>query len=765
MSTKTTFKRVALVAVAAMGLGMLVATPSQAAATYTASATLSTTSLTVVGTGTTTNAGLFYVDTTDDAGDAAPLFSTESITVSVIAKPTRADGTATAFGDLTIGAAKRSTIGASFVTTGGTAASTSSYQIPNFVAATAFASSALNTTSTAAATASRYYFGVYPTDTVALDAGEYTLRVRLRDHNAFVTDQTIKVKFVSSAADSGAVITVAQTGTFNTGGAIVHTAAQKVTATLKDANAGRVQLGIGLTGDINDSIPVLTGAIVNVDGVIKDSLTQSDAGIAGQDMVASTSTTAAVVTDYALSQENNGTYGFTHATIAAAAAVDNAFRVRYGATSTSLTMTSYATSTAIDSKTDLTLTATGVLAADQLAKSNVDTTTAYTLPTSATSAKLRINIDNASDVAVADQPITVKTTWSGNYATASVTPATTTTTTSNTDSSGNFDLTITNSAPQAGAVATVVITGYGYTAGTSRGTVAGSTTVTLTWAAPVATTITVIDPVASVKVKTGSTNVLTVRVRDQFGAEMAGQALQPSLSSTSSNYSATTTYAAITTGTAGTATFSLTDAKAVTAKSDAVSFASISNSAATPGTFTLSYVDTLPVVSTMTGYYNNDATGTASTLVPSTGIYADTTAAKLIIKNDRDLTKTLVAVGSATTDDMVAFRVKASDSTGAAATGAAVTITAPTGGHVLNSSGLPSSSRTVAVGSDGYVAFQLAATVAGSLTFTATSGTVSTTITLVVATPEAAAGRTVAITGGATATAYGDGMQLQLLRQ
>jgi len=762
MSTKTTFKRIALVAVAAMGLGMLVATPSQAVATYTASATLSTTSLTVVGTGTTTNAGLFYVDTTDDAGDAAPLFATtESITVSVIAKPTRADGTTTALTNLTIGAAKRSTIGASYVApTGASAAATGSYQIPNAAAATAFASSALNTTSTTAATSSRYYFGVYPTDTVALDAGEYTLRVRLRDANAFVTDQTIKVKFVSSAADSGAVITVAQTGTFNTGGAIVHTAAQKVTATLKDANAGRVQLGIGLTGDINDSIPVLTGAIVNVDGVIKDTLTQSDAGIAGEDMVASTSTTAAVVTDYALSQENNGTYGFTDASIAAAAAVDNAFRVRYGATSTSLTMTSYATSTAIDSKTDLTLTATGVLAADQLIKSDVDTTTAYTLPTSATSAKLRINIDTAANTALADQPMTVKTVWTGNYASASVSPATTTTTTTNTDASGNIDLTITNSTPVAGGVATVTITGYTYTAGTSRGTVAGSTIVTLTWAAAVATTISVIDPVASVKVKTGTTNVLTVSVKDQFGTLMAGESLQPTLSSGSSNYSASTKYGAVTTGTAGTATFSLTDAVATTATSDVVSFASISNSAATAGSFTLSYVATLPVVSTMTGYYNNDSTATASTLVPSTGIYADTTSAKLIIKNDRDQSKTLAAIGSATTDDMVSYRVKAVTSTGAAATGASVTITAPTGGHVQNSSGLPASTRTLAVDADGYVAFRILATVPGSLTFTATSGTVTSTITLVVATPEAAAGRTVAITGATTATAYGDGVPM-----
>ena len=762
MSTKTTFKRVALVAVAAMGLGMLVATPSQAAATYTASATLSTTSLTVVGTGTTTNAGLFYVDTTDDAGDAAPLFTTESITVSVIAKPTRADGTTTALTNLTIGAAVRGTIGAVFAApTAASAASTGSYQIPNSAVATAFASSALNTSATVAATASRYYFGVYPTDTVALDAGEYTLRVRLRDHNAFVTDQTIKVKFVSSAADSGAVITVAQTGTFNTGGAIVHTAAQKVTATLKDANGGRVQLGIALTGDINDSIPALAGTIVNVDAVIKDTLTQSDAGIAGQDMVASTSTTAQVVLDYALSQENNGTYGFTEASIAATAAVDNAFRVRYGATSTSLTMTSYATSTAIDGKTDLTLTATGVLAADQLVKSNVDTTTAYTLPLSATSAKLRINTDIAADTALADQPMTVKTVWTGNYATSSVSPATTTTTTTNTDSSGNIDLTITNSAPQAGAVATVTITGYKYTAGTSRGTVAGSTIVTLTWAAAVATTISVIDPIASVKVKTGTTNVLTVRVRDQFGAEMSGQNLQPSLSSASSNYSASKTYDAITTGTAGTATFSLTDAVATTATSDVVSFASISNSAATPGSFTLSYVATLPVVSTMTAYYNSsqDAT-TATTLVPSTGIYGDTASAKLTIVTARNQSLTLVAFDDGVDDDMVLVRMRAVDSTGAAAAGASVTMTVPTGGHVLNSSGLPATSRTIAVDASGDVLFRILATAPGTLTWTATSGTVTSTVTLVVATPAAAAGRTVAITGAATATANSDGVPM-----
>ena len=357
-----------------------------------------------------------------------------------------------------------------------------------------------------------------------------------------------------------------------------------------------------------------------------------------------------------------------------------------------------------------------------------------------------------------DQPMTVKTVWSGNYASASVSPVSATVTTTNTDASGNIDLAITNSAPLAGAVATITITGYGYSAGVSRGTSAGSTIVTLTWAAAKATTITVIDPVASVKVKTGSTNVLTVSVKDQFGTLMSGESLQPSVAG--SNVSTTTTYAAITTGTAGTATFSLTDAVAATATTDTVSFASISNSAATAGTFTLSYIATLPTVASMTGYYSNTHTATASSLIPSTGIYGGTASAKLTIVNARDQSKSLVAFTDGIDDDMVAVRFKAVTSTGAAATGAAVTITAPTGGHILGSSGTPVSTRTVAVDADGYVAFQILATAPGALTWTVTSGTVSTSVSLWVATPAAAAGRTVAITGAATATANSDGVPM-----
>ena len=72
------------------------------------------------------------------------------------------------------------------------------------------------------------------------------------------------------------------------------------------------------------------------------------------------------------------------------------------------------------------------------------------------------------------------------------------------------------------------------------------------------------DPVSGVQVLAGSTNVFTVIVKDQFGNGMSGQQVQPSITgTTNNNYSASTTYATITTGTGGTATWSLTDAAAV----------------------------------------------------------------------------------------------------------------------------------------------------------------------------------------------------------
>jgi len=356
--------------------------------------------------------------------------------------------------------------------------------------------------------------------------------------------------------------------------------------------------------------------------------------------------------------------------------------------------------------------------------------------------------------------MTTKVTWSGNYASASVTPASATTTTSNTDSNGNLDVTVTNSAPVAGAVATITVTGYGYTAGTSRGPSAGSTIVTLTWAAPIATTLTAIDPVANVKVLTGSTNTITVSVKDQFGNSMSGEQLQPSLISGSANYVSTTTYPVITTGATGTATFTLTDALAVSGDSDVVSFASISNSSATPASFTIKYVSTLPAVASVTSYYNNSWGSSATTLIPSTGILGSG-GASLVIENARNLTNGLLgSFSDATTDDMVNIRFRGVTSAGAGASGAAATLTAPAGGAIVNASGLGVATLTKALDSSGDASFQVYATAPGTLTFTGTVGTKAVSFTMYVAVPVKAAGRTVAISGGTTGTAFGDGVPM-----
>jgi len=753
MSTKTTIKRVALVTVAALGFGMVATAPSSAvvdANPFTNASTLSTSSLTVVAaSGSSSLMGKFYVDVASNGTltDSLPgLFSDESITVTTTGVPS----TAVTAGDLTFQALKTQGTAAA-----GNAAATT-LQIPNAADTYASNNNTYNASYTTGAS-NRYWFGVYGTDADAIDAGEFTVRVRVinaDDNGRFFIDKTLKVKFVSSIANAGATATVTQSGPFFTGQTIGYTTANNITATIADANGGRVQLGTAASGTLASAAPALNAATVTSLGVVTDTLTATDSGVDNVDHVAPTAT-ASYAVGVARQKAGDGVYGIT-GTISAAASVTTTVRVRITNSSTSVSqaMTILATTTARDINTDLRLTAAGLAVGEELTKSNVDTTTTYTLPVTTKTATLRINIDNVSDVAVAGASIQTLSTWSGNFASADVTPATqTTATTSVTDASGNVDLTITNAAPVSGASYSVVITGFAAGAGTVG---QGSRTVVINWAAPVVTTVSVIDPVASIRVLTKSTNVLTVEVADQFGVAMVGQQLQPSLGSTDANYSATKTYAVITTGANGTATFSLTDAAAIGADSDTVTFTSVTNSAKS-GSYTLSYVTVLPVAATLQAFYDLDATvASPANLVPSTGIYSDAVGTRLVLKNDRNISKSLSGIGATSTDDMVAYRVRVLTSAGASATGAAVTVKSSDGGWLLDANNLPTMSRTFAVPSTGFVNFIGLATKPGAISFTITAGTITATAAQWVAVPLAAAARTVAISGPATASANGD---------
>jgi hypothetical protein len=89
-----------------------------------------------------------------------------------------------------------------------------------------------------------------------------------------------------------------------------------------------------------------------------------------------------------------------------------------------------------------------------------------------------------------------------------------------------------------------------------------------------------------------------------------------------------------------------------------------------------------------------------------------------------------------------------------------VTLTATTGGWVLDAAGLPAASRITNVDGSGDAYFQILATGTGTIPFTVTSGTATYTFYLVVADQDAAAGRTVAITGATTGTANAAGVPM-----
>jgi hypothetical protein len=181
----------------------------------------------------------------------------------------------------------------------------------------------------------------------AIDNGTYTVRIRLTDSTGFVTDQFIKVSFVSSPADSGAVITLSKAGSIYAGSAVTYTTDRYVKAVLTDVNGGRIQTGnAAFTGPV---APTLGATIVDADGAITETLSAGaqDTGVAAQDHVAPTTN----ATGSAWNAYLDGTYGVNDAAIAAGSVTaenTQVIRVRYGATSSEIAMTGYAAVTPVE---------------------------------------------------------------------------------------------------------------------------------------------------------------------------------------------------------------------------------------------------------------------------------------------------------------------------------------------------------------------------------------------------------------------------------
>jgi len=613
-----------------------------------------------------------------------------------------------------------------------------------------------------------YYVSVFPRrGATVMDQGAYTVSFQLVDANGIVRGtKTVKIDWVSAPSKSDATVALATSGTFLASAALdtVDTApATYATLTLANRDGGLVRNADGGVPGVTAKIQESTTSISAWTDT--QTLTADDTGTAGADFG-----TAGAGYSGTLKRQN-GVYGLVSAALPNTATSTTAGALRsyriwagYGnATIQTASLTVYNASgsgTAKAGNTDVLVTAAGMSAADQLlisgtAASN-KTSNTWTIPTSTTSATVKFYIQTSSDTATPGADITVTPTWSGSYGSANVTPASSTTgTVYTTDASGNFTVTVTNSAPVAGASVALELSGGAAFGG-------GTYTATLTWAKPAAATIAVADPLSGVYVKTGTTNVTTVIVKDQFGNPVSGQSVSVSLSDTSANYSATTAIAPITTGANGTATYSLVGG-ATTATLDTLTFACVPTACTTTAsaTMTYNYVSTVPAVGSIAGYFNQDwnATAVSGTLWPATGnLYQTGTTTSLTLAKDVNTSKAMGSYADSTTDALVSLALYGLTSAGASATGAVVTVTAASGGHILDASGLPTASRNFLIGSTGWTSnIQILATKTGDITFTATSGTVSKTFTLKTANANTDA-RFISMSGAASGTSNGAGV-------
>jgi len=727
MSTKTTLKRIALVAVSALGFGLMTSV-APASATATASFSVDKSSITVVTNGTTaaevTLGAIFKITLVDATGAAQTLSTDETLTARVVGVPAGTASTAKTVGanytELTLTEMiPGSNVGNAYATgqtwtTGTTASGEMSFNSGD---------TAYNDNNTSTKVARSFFLGVKPTtgqDDV-IDEGEYTIRLRLTSNDGalLVQDSTIKVRFVNGAVNSGAVLAAADAGAFPVATAhSAYSATKYINATLTDANGGRL---IQETTAGSHDIPALTVDMLSSAGAVVtgstgwsalDTATTADHGYA-----TTTGTTDAIYF--------NGVYGITGTTASFPSAAEgstNSVRVRYGAASatTAINITSTPSGTA----TTPVVIATGIPV--------LDVAPNWSLPLTTTTATVRFpggTAGNAYSATVA---------FSSSTASGSRTPATSTPAIYYADASGNVDVAITNTVPVDGATATVTIT-QGFAGSQPDAQV-------ITWRKSSAYDVEV--DVDGAYIKTGSTTIATATVTDHFGAAVAGVAVVPSFSSGSEFYSATRTYAALTTNASGQVSYTWTDATAAADDIDAITFTVVGTSVS--GTGTITYAAAAPAPTALNVYFNSNPDATQSfaainTAVPTTGAYASGTT-KFAVQIARNNSKT---INPASSQDSLVMRVDGN------VEGAKIVATGTDGVWFLNASNLVVNTLTDYADEFGDAYFVLGSTKSGANTVTFTAGAVTKTAAFWVDTTLGNA-RFVTLTGPATGTANGD---------
>jgi len=736
MSTKTTFKRIALVAVAALGFGVLSAVPSTAndnsatVSTFTQSLRLAHTSATVVGydnSNPTRAAAILEMTAIGNNGLSSKLFNVgagETITATVVGLPAAsAKNPAPALGNLLISPVKGDYKGFSAAT--GTGNATSASTGTAVFSSQSDEGSADNARIAAGQIATNtnpvYYFAVTPvaetSTSPAVDAGVYTIRIRLTDRTGFTTSYEATVNFVSDAADSGAIITPTVTGRYLQGeNSLVYAATRNMQATVTNARGGRL-FEAGTSGTFDPKAPALTAALTTSAGVVRDeTLAIRDTGVAGVDHVAidtdtplraATSTVlgqAAVTastkqTANLILQDLNGTYGITSSSaLGAPTATGDLLRVRYGSTSSTFPLTIVPTPVGTTTGT-ATFTATG----------KIDGTNATTLPLTTSSVTFTNTVVTTGTTTPATgYDVYYTLSYASCPVTADQTPlATTAPVKLITDSKGQASVTVTSRKTVAGCQAIV----------TWSGTTTAPQAQTATWAKPVATTV--LASTGSYQALAKSAHTITWTVTDQFGAAVANEAV--TFTASGANIPTAGLTSSVTDAN-GQVSFTWTDAAGVPA-STTLGFTSIAlnkvgDASPTNSAVVITYKATLDAVASLRATYTD---GANQVLVPTTNIGG--TAGRLVSAADQiDTTK---VVTGAAANHWVELSFTALSSALVAVTGVPTTVTV-TGAQLIGSNGKLGNSVVLYSNNKVYVL----GTKTGVATVTATNGTLTSTATI-----------------------------------
>jgi len=753
MSTKTTFKRVALVTVAALSFGGLTVVAAPSASAAATSFSLNTSSMTVVGgtAATDTPAALIRIKVTSDTAGVAnvgSLAAGETITATITGVPgtktlaanggrigndKNADLAMTEMKGQTSGTitdwtsvankhfAVNSISNVDTVTAGSSAgnalapfdgaigAENTAYwgQVPYTLAAGDNAAATEAGQETVTSKSRYYYVSIMPkAGASVIDQGVYTITFNLTDANGnLVGTQTLKIDFDTDKVDSGSKITVTQGGTFVVGGALSSTSASASTdryvyATLTNRDGGVIRGKAGAAETLTTTMRI---AAATADTM---TVTSSDNGTSGADFGNHTDDNLIA---------SNGVYGINWtAANAPGTAGTYTLTVKHGSASATAAIVVEAASVTNANGLSAVVTATGAL-------STASTLTPYTVPLTTKTADVTVTVLTASGgTAVQDYPVRFTTTWTKCVAGDSKpVDGVDGSTVVRTNSSGKATLTVSCASPADGTSASVA-----WVAGSTAGT---AQVINWTKSKPAAISA---SPGGPMTVALKAVTTVTFTVTDAFGAAVVGEVVNLSVTGSNNTVASPLLIPSATTDAKGQVSYTLTDALAIAAGTDSI-LATSTTVPTVSKALVLTYATTVPVAASMKVYYDAlEATWT--TLVPATTIYETaSTATGYTLNQGKDITKTLVPGTKSASDDVIGFNVLVETAALAAASGLPVSISISDGGWILSSAGLPGKTRTMYTSSTGYTGLiNVTATTPGVKTLTFTVGTVTSTASI-----------------------------------